>query len=55
MKIIFLILVALWMFAVGVWTYMITNKTSRENLDFLFPLIAILLLNVLIVVCSYFL
>lgn len=53
MKTLFAILVVLFIVAVCVWLYTIISPYHRENLNFLYPLIAILILNFAIQICAF--
>jgi hypothetical protein len=46
LTIIFWILFALWCIALGVWLYTIINRRMREDFVYVYPLIAVIVLNV---------
>ena len=54
MKIAFIVLCIGWLISVGVWFYTILNKKRRENLDYTYPLIAIIAFNAAISILSMF-
>jgi hypothetical protein len=45
LTIIFWILFALWCIALGVWLYTIINRRMREDFVYVYPIIAVIVLN----------
>ena len=52
LTIIFWILCTLWCIALGVWLYTIINRRMREDFVYIYPLIAVMVLNVAIQVIA---
>ena len=52
MVVLFWILVALWVVAVGVWMVAMINKRMREKSAYTYPFIAIMILNIAIQVVA---
>lgn len=49
---VFYILFALWVMAIGIWVYTIINRKARENFAYIYPLIAMWILNVLMLIIA---
>lgn len=53
LTILFWIFFALWCIAVGVWLYMIIHRRTRENATYIYPLIAMLVLNIVMQIINF--
>lgn len=52
LEIIFWTLCALWLIAVGIWIYTMLNKKMRENMNYIYPNLAICVLGLIISILS---
>ena len=54
MTITFILLCIGWLISIGIWFYTILNEKRRENFDYIFPLIAVMVFHIAIYIVSYF-